>query len=263
MQQEEQNHHSVFARTEINEELRRAKQIQGMLLPSAIPLIEGAQLAFIYEPAFVLSGDFVDFYYRMSACELGFFICDVSGHGIPAAIIAAMTKMSMHLWGDYLKEPAGTLQKISRQLSGKLGDEYLTAIMGYLDLKSGELIVSRAGHPPCYVLRQNAKRIEKILPEGSIIHERIDNNLVEYKTTLERGDLIFLYTDGLTEYLDSQGNSLGDHGLEKALQNVTEKNPEKLCAQIFSDHVGSKIRDSSPLLDDITLFAIRFTGQGG
>lgn len=251
-----------MSEAELRKEIDHARSVQQMLLPAAFPAINEARLAYIYEAAFELSGDFLDFYYKRGTGELGLFICDVSGHGIPAAMLAAMTKMALHLWGEYLSHPEGTLKKIARQLDGKLGDDYLTAGMCYINLKTGRLAYARAGHTPLFIIRKNKGIVEKIASDGGIIHDRLPFSVTEYETKLEPGDTIILYTDGLTEFEDIEGKMMGEEGLQSLLLAYTDHEPRRLCDEILDTKIRNSLIQGARLHDDVTLFAIKYKGNG-
>ena len=242
----------------LDKELAKARMIQQLLLPQSFPIVVGAHLAYRYVPVYDLAGDFLDYFYKRATGELGFVICDVSGHGIPAALISAMLKMSLQMWGEYLDDPQGTLLKMRRLLMGKLGDDFVTASMGYIELETGRLRCVNAGHTPLIRLRHSGET-QHIKPDGCIIHEQVEQRLEVFEGVLDVGDRLVLYTDGLSEAKDSVGSELGDEGLLAALQANGGYPPDEMCERTLRsvvDFVGGR----SNLLDDCTLFVIEYTG---
>ncbi|MDH5719887.1 MAG: PP2C family protein-serine/threonine phosphatase [Spirochaetia bacterium] len=249
---------SVGKNHDIGRELKKAKEIQKLLLPQHIPEINGADIAFQFEPVHELSGDFLDFYYKKSDDQLGFFICDVSGHGVPAALLAAMVKMSLQLWGEHISEPVGTLKKIHRSLNGMMGEHFLTAIMGYICLKTGALLLARAGHPPAMILKPDGD-IQKIEPDGGIIHEQVDPFFEEYKGKLEKDDTLIMFTDGLIEAPSKDGKMLDYDGFEKIIKENRRENVKEMGEKILKEtfnFAGGKEK----INDDLSLFIIKYHG---
>ncbi|MDH5717459.1 MAG: SpoIIE family protein phosphatase [Spirochaetia bacterium] len=243
----------------IERELKKAREIQKLLLPQGMPNIDGAKLAFKYEPAHDLGGDFLDFYYKKSEEQLGFFICDVSGHGVPAALLAVMVKMSLQLWGEHISDPVGTLKKIHRSLHGKMGEHFLTAIIGFLCLKTGALKIARAGHPPVILINKDGE-FSRINSEGTIIHEQIEIFLIEYAGRLHQNETLVLFTDGLTEAVSPDGKMLEEKGLINMLEKHKYKNPDEICNNVLTEtfeFAGGK----NNLKDDLSLFIIKYTKE--
>ncbi len=246
------------AQRDLEKELGKARMIQEMLLPQAFPTIPGAHLAFRYVPVYDIGGDFLDYFYKRATAELGFVICDVSGHGIPAALISAMLKMSLQLWGEYIDDPSGTLEKMRRMLMGKLGDDFVTVGLGYLNLQNGRLRYVNAGHTPMLLLKKSGAT-QFIKPAGRILHERVEQRCDLFETVLEAGDRLALYTDGVSEAVDPNGRMLGDEGAAELLHRHWAPTPEQTCEAAFADLV-SFVGGREHLRDDSTLFLLEYSG---
>lgn len=132
----------------LEDEIQLAAQIQNSLLPAKVPESPHFQLAYAYEPVLQVSGDFLDFYYDAERARLSLFICDVTGHGVAAAMMASMVKMSLGIWDNYVDQPAEMLTAVRESLAGKLEHRFVTAALCTVDLQSGEVTVANAGHPP-------------------------------------------------------------------------------------------------------------------
>lgn len=248
------------AQRDLEKELTKARMIQQLLLPQAIADVQGAELAYRYVPVYDLAGDFLDYYYKRQTGEIGFIVCDVSGHGIPAALISAMLKMSLTMWGEYLHDPEGTLLKVSRLLQGKLGDDFVTVLIGYLQVETGLLRCVNAGHTPLLVVSRG-RETRFIKPEGRIIHELVDHHIELFEGKVEPGDRLVLYTDGFTEAVGPDGQMLGDEGLATWFEEMTELSPEAACDQVLArlaEHSGTE-----GLMDDCTLFVLDYHGSSG
>ena len=182
---------------ELEKQIMIAKKIQLSLLPEDVPKINGANLSFRYQPMMGVGGDFIDFDYK-NGDDLLLFICDVSGHGVPAAFLATMVKMSLQDCYELKLSPAESLKKIHRALQGKLSGHFLSAIYCHINLQDGIMTSANAGHLPILKVGLSGT-YEFINSRGRIICEAFPTNSEEVTTKLEIGDKIILYTDGITE----------------------------------------------------------------
>ena len=124
----------------LEREIETASRIQQALFPKAIPHINHVHIDFKYVPMMAIGGDFVNIYHDKEQNILGFFICDVSGHGVSAALTASMICQSLDiLWPSYIKEPSALLNEIKKTLAGKMGGNFFTACLCSLDLNSGRM----------------------------------------------------------------------------------------------------------------------------
>ena len=246
-------------RRSLKKELRMAQEIQVSLLPLKLPEIPGVKISHLYAPMLEVGGDFYDLHYSSKENYLGFFICDVSGHGVPAAFLASMVKMSLQNWGNYLEFPARNLLHTEQLLAGKMAGNALTACTGYLDLNSGQVRFARAGHPPLIILRKTGE-MEIIRPTGRIIAEAdwLDDEITESVVTMKPGDKVILYTDGVTEEPNSEGEFLEDEGFSSLLRKHSQESPQSICANI---HEGIlRYTGTRNLVDDVTLVVIEYSG---
>jgi len=181
-----------------------------------------------------VGGDFIDIHYREGMDDYGLFICDVSGHGSSSAMIASMVKMSLNSWGKFIQNPAKAFLEIKNLLKGKIGDNFITAFMCSIDLRSGTITSACAGHPPMILIRQCGK-IELVKPSGKILFDLINSDYEEIRHTLSGGDKIVLYTDGVIETRRPGGEMLGE---ERFIQIITDHfrlSAEDLCQKIYDE----------------------------
>ncbi len=231
-------------------DIQLARKIQMALLPANIPDLKKLKIAFKYEPIMGVGGDFIDIHYREGMNELGLFICDVSGHGASSAMIASMVKMSLNSWGKFIKSPARAFAEIKNLLRGKIGDNFITAYMCCIDLKSGVITSACAGHPAMVIIRKNSE-IELVKPSGLILFDLKDSVYEEARSVLNDGDKLVLYTDGVFETINSAGEMIG---VERFIQMLKENyylNAEGLCQKIYNDiftFPGNIIEDDFALL---------------
>jgi serine phosphatase RsbU (regulator of sigma subunit) len=238
-------------------DIQLARRIQLSLLPDQLPRAGSSLLAFKYVPMMGVGGDFLDIIYQSEGRRLlGLFMCDVSGHGVPAALTASMVKMSLGAWRGLIERPADTLSSISSSLAGKLGGNFITACVCLIDLDSGELTFARAGHPPLLVVRADGVS-EFFSPRGRLINDLMKPNYDEVRIQLFDGDKIIIYTDGITEArAGGDGLMLGEEGFAEFACANRSMPPEDLCVSAF-ERVAS-FSGSAQLEDDFTILAFEY-----
>lgn len=237
-------------KSDMESDIQLARKIQMALLPTKLPDVKKLKVAFKYEPIMGVGGDFIDIHYREGMDEYGIFICDVSGHGSSSAMIASMVKMSLHSWGKFIQHPAQAFIEIRKLLRGKIGDNFITAYMCCVDMKTGIITSACAGHPPMILIRKSGK-VEQVKPAGKILFDMIDSEYEEIKTVLTDGDKIVLYTDGVFEARDSSGKMIGEDTFIQMLTENYQLSAEELCGKIYNDIFtpeGNVIDDDFALL---------------
>ena len=199
---------------EIQRELELARNIQLSLLPAAFPESAAFRIAARYVPMQTVAGDFYDVL-SADTTHLGLLIADVSGHGVPAALIASMVKMSAISQRDDAAHPAQLLGGMNRALCGNTQGHYVTAAYVWLDAERRELRYAAAGHPSMLLLRNGA--VTEIAENGLLLAALCDVGYTERSYGLERGDRLLLYTDGMVEARNAAGEMFGEDSLGAAL----------------------------------------------
>lgn len=244
----------------LDRELQVVGSIQRALLPPKLPSIPGFDLAAHYQTSAQAGGDYYDFFPLADGCW-GIFIGDVSGHGAPAAVIMAITHATAHAQPGTHTPPGALLQSLNDQLSqAYIRDEsFVTAFYAVLDPRARTLRYARAGHnPPRLVRGHSVQSLDATgsLPLGVLPGQVYDDALV----SLERGDVLLLYTDGITEAMMPLGGESGGalFGLERLDALLVD------CATCSADECLSRVRkvvaefsNNAPLTDDQTLVALR------
>jgi phosphoserine phosphatase RsbU/P len=217
--------------SEIQRELEVAKRIQLSILPADFPKSANFEVAARYLPMTSVAGDFYDFIVADDT-HAGLLIADVSGHGVPAALIASMVKVAAISEREDAADPAALLAGMNSVLCGNTQNQFVTAAYVYLDSASGSLRYSAAGHPPMLLLR-----------EGNVI-EIIENGLIlaafdfaTYRNAtlpLNPGDRFLLYTDGLIEATNANGDFFGQDALSALLRQTAALPPSRVSDQIIS-----------------------------
>ena len=209
-----------------------------------------------------VGGDFVDILYSETLQKLGLFICDVSGHGIPAAFVASMTKMALHSWESYIDKPAQGLVEIRKPLIKNIGDNFITACICCLDLATGDLTFASAGHSPIAVVRNNGD-IELHQVTGRMIQTLFEPNYLEKTIRLEKNDKLILYTDGITETENRDNIFLGADDDTKFRSWISKyitpmNSPGEICRNIYQGAV--EYNGSDNFNDDFTILVVEYTG---
>lgn len=242
---------------EIAEELEMAKSIQAGLLPHQLPEIINMKSSAIYMPTGKVGGDLYDILITPTQ-KIALLIFDVSGHGVPAAMIAAMAKMLFAHYIEKFESPAQIFAAVNKELCHFVRtDHYLTAFLGILEPITCTLTFARAGHVRPLVYHAVTGEVSTLDTKGSFIGHSAIAELAKYneqKTRLEPGDKVLFYSDGLTEAIDSD---LEMYGASRLLQIVTKSGNLQLDDFIYAIvEDQTSFREETPLRDDFTLLAI-------
>jgi phosphoserine phosphatase RsbU/P len=219
--------------TEVEQELATARQIQASILPRRAPSVTTLQIAARYEPMTAVAGDFYDFL-QTGEDSLSILIADVSGHGVPAALVASMLKMCFAAQRDQARDPARVLSGFNSMLSDVLVGQYVTAACAAIDIRARTVTYAGAGHPPALLLSNNNREVTELAENGLFLgpfrHATYTNLCVPFKS----GDKLLLYTDGIIEANVADGEQFGRERLVQFLQNRSEVEPAHLIAQLFA-----------------------------
>lgn len=182
----------------IDRELSIARQIQSSILPQAMPLVSGVAVAARYRPMTAVAGDFYDFV-EIDDHRLGILVADVSGHGVPAALLASMVKVALASEHARADRPAVLMAGLNGALCGRLAGQFVTAAYLFIDVRAGLLRYAAAGHPPMLRSRRRGLEVGEIEKNGLALGFSEQAEYEELEQPLEAGDRLLLYTDGLTE----------------------------------------------------------------
>ncbi len=245
----------------LDHDLQIARDIQRILLPSRPPPIEGFDLAGINIPARQVSGDYFD-YIKVDDDHLGVVIADVSGKGVPASLIMAICRSVLRAEARLGQSPAEVLRKVNRQLYPDIKEDMFIS-MAYLilDQKNDQLILSRGGHDAPLLYRVATDEVEVLKPPGMAlgidsgdVFDRITGDL---SVPLEPGDCLVLYTDGVTEMLDANGDEFGPERMTQAIRASAKEGAQGVITRLTEDI--RQFAAGHPQNDDITLIVLRKT----
>ena len=231
--------HRIFAREEslfaIQKELEIAEQIQASILPRDVPRRAGIEIAARYLPMSAVAGDFYDFL-TFERNQLGILIADVTGHGVPAALIASMLKVAFAGQSAHASDPAGVLAGLNQALCGKFEDHFVTAAYLYADLDAKIIRYAGAGHPPLLFINRSNGAARRIEQNGLFLGMFPEAGYSSVEMKLQPGDRYVLYTDGLPESKNATGE---EFGLTRCLK-VLDSHP-RLAAAAIADQLLSEI----------------------
>lgn len=217
--------------SDIQKELEIARSIQISILPSDLPTSARFRVAARYVPMTSVAGDFYDFLLANDK-QAGILIADVSGHGVPAALIASMVKVAAAAQIANATRPSELLNAMNGTLFGNTQRQFVTAAYVYLDAEKGILHYSAAAHPPMLQLRNG--EVFRITENGLMLAAF---PFATYKTVscpLLPGDRLLLYTDGILEAANSIGDEFGDERLIAILQTTGDVSPAEAADRIVS-----------------------------
>ncbi|MBA3762078.1 MAG: SpoIIE family protein phosphatase, partial [Chthoniobacterales bacterium] len=207
----------------LDHDLQIAREIQHILLPSEAPAIDGFEISGLNIPASQVSGDYFD-YIKVDEDRLGVAIADVSGKGVPASLIMAICRSVLRSQAPENISPSEVLKKVNRQLYPDIKEDMFIS-MAYLILDHVRATVNlaRAGHDAPLIYRRATQEVTAVKPPGLVlgidsgsVFDRITN---DFAVPLERDDCLILYTDGVTEALDANGDEFGP---ERMMHSVRE-----------------------------------------
>jgi sigma-B regulation protein RsbU (phosphoserine phosphatase) len=216
---------------DIHRELELARRIQLSILPGAFPESADFRVAARYVPMNSVAGDMYDFLVTGDR-QAGLFIADVSGHGVPAALIASMVKMVAISQRGHAAEPARLLAEMNEALCGNTQGQFVTAAYVFLDAVARELRYAAAGHPAMLLLRDGT--VTEIAENGLLLAAAADATYSDKSLALEAGDRLVLYTDGLVEARNEQGELFGEVRLNAALRATAGLMPNAAADRLIA-----------------------------
>lgn len=248
----------------LDEELQIARRIQRSLLPSSVPQIPGLCISDLCEPAMEVGGDYYDFF-MLGPRQLGVLVADVSGKGTSAALYMAELKGLMLALSRTHRSPRALLIELNDLLANHLDNRsFITMTYAVIDLQAGTLTCARAGHTPLLVV--SGTKSDVIVPDGMVLglsipgaSKRFGEILEEYTQTVKTGDVIVLYTDGITEAMNTNGDLFGDAALSTVVSAHRELDSAGIRERILRD-VRAFVGDAEPH-DDMTMVVLKLKAE--
>jgi len=247
-------HRAAIEKERIERELELAAAIQREILPRSLPEVAGVELAAASLPTRQVGGDYYDLF-PLSRGRLGFLVADVSGKGIPAALLVSTVHAAVHLQIDEAKTVVELVERIDRHLRRYAATrKFLTLFFGLIEPSEGRLTYVSAGHNPALLIR-GAGRIETLGSTGVPVGMFPDAAWKEVTVALSAGDLLCVFTDGLTEAVNTREEEFGLDRLSAVVAAGLRKPLPEVADRVFAD-VADFAREM-PQYDDQTLLLVR------
>jgi len=248
-------HYSMEERRRLESELELSQIVQRALMPHRAPSISGVEVAAFSRPAEIIGGDYFDFF-KFKDGTHGLVIADVSGHGVSAGILMSSLQTALQTMAPDTNSPAEILERINRFYIHNIRfTTFVTIFLARYDSSNRTLTYVNSGHNPPAVFRKNGTQIDWLTRTAPAIglSEHYFPKIETVK--LSEGDVLLLYTDGLTEAFNKNMEQFGQEGLVAYIQNtagLTASDMLQVVRQGISVHSGDV-----PLADDLTLVALK------
>ncbi len=247
---------ATVSREKIESELRIAHDIQMSIVPKAFPQRPEFDIYAVLDPAKEVGGDFYDFFF-IDESRICFIIGDVVGKGVPAALFMAMTKTLIKITAKQSGSPAEIMNKVNKEIClDNSSCMFITIFCAVMDIKTGEMIYTNAGHNPPLVVSSGGK--PEFLKGAKAIAIGLDEKTVYAQDNLRLcpGDCICLYTDGATEAFNEKGELFGEERLVQLLTDIPKES-----ARGFVSGALARIKSfagNAEQSDDLTLLGLRY-----
>jgi len=252
---------TTAAKERIESELKVATQIQASMLPRIFPAFPDKKEFNIFatmEPAKEVGGDFYDFF-LINENKLCFLIGDVSGKGVPASLFMVISKTLLKTEALRDHSPDDILFQVNNMLYPDNDNNFFVTIFCViLDIKTGEVQFANAGHNPPLICRDGGDFEFLKVPNDFVLGPMPDTEFELGKLILEPNDVIFLYTDGVTEAMNPESQLFSDKRLIQCLSKMKEKGIQDIIHGVRTE--VATFAQGAPQSDDITLLALKFNG---
>jgi sigma-B regulation protein RsbU (phosphoserine phosphatase) len=250
-------HRQLLEKEQLEQQLETAQVIQNRLMPAAFPAIPGYQIDAYSLPAFQIGGDYYDFM-PLENSQLGFVIADVSGDGIPAALVMSAFRAMLRTIMRREADLPLIAQKLNRQLPDFCGPgDFVTAILGILAPESGTIRLVICGHNPPLRVRTCGEAI-RLSRGGPALGVFADARYEMGEISLETGDMLFLYTDGVIELANPSGDYFGLERLEATVLSACSEPAGQVIQAVLDD--TRQFSGSLLNRDDFTMVILRRSG---
>ena len=253
-------------KSRIDSDLHLASEVQELFLTQKFPEHKGLELDAQYLPSAQVGGDFYDFY-KLSATKFGVCVADVSGKGVPASLLMAICQTNLRHFVQKSAQPSVILKNLNQQLEQSIRqDMFITLFFAIIDTKNKKITYSRAGHEPGLLIRgekdsKDHSGVEELhgggMAVGMVPCEIFEEMIEDHQTSFENGDCLLLYTDGVTEATNDEGEEFGIKKLENFASIHGDLSPKIINRKLISNL--DSFSSTQFERDDITLLTIKKT----
>ncbi|MFH0793322.1 MAG: PP2C family protein-serine/threonine phosphatase, partial [bacterium] len=248
----------------MEQELSLAREFQNLLLPKKCPDLPGLDLAAFNTPALEVGGDYYDFI-TVDENHLGVVIADVSGKGIPGALLMAMVRSTLRAEAVGKLSPKEVLRRVNdRVFKDTKENVFITMTYGVLDLRTHRMRMVRAGHEPTITFRSGDPTPALVVPDGialGLVGGELFDVMEETQVDLSSGDMVVLYTDGVIEAMNERAQEYGRERLLELVQKESELPTTEIIAKVLGDI--EHFTEGIPQHDDITMVVIKARDLAG
>jgi serine phosphatase RsbU (regulator of sigma subunit) len=242
----------------INNELEMAREIQLSILPHETPKFSGLEIAARYLPMTSVAGDYYDFII-VDEKHLGILVADVTGHGLPAALIASMLKAALAAQLPHASDPAQVLAGLNESMCGKFRHHFATAAYAFVNMEKNSIRYAAAGHPPLLLWRMSTGRASEVCENGLPLGLFPEATYSVVEVPVEPGDKAILYTDGIPETRSPSEQEFGTDLLKGFLEANHDLKADMFVDLLLDELAGwSEQTNGQGQHDDLTLLAIDF-----
>jgi phosphoserine phosphatase RsbU/P len=239
----------------IDDELALGRRIQRSFVALVAPDVPGYELASHYEQAYEVGGDFFDLFRLLRRGRpLSIVVADVTGKGVAAALLMAFARPLIHAAVDHATGPADALERTNRVLRERPASLFITALCARLTLSTGQLRLANAGHEPPLLIRRDGSPIKPIEGSGPLLGAFRSLDLPEIVTDIGPGDMVVLYTDGVTDARSTTGGRFEDGRLLEAIEAARGGSAHDVVDSIRS--AVERFQAGMLPADDVTVVAI-------
>ncbi|MEA3377505.1 MAG: SpoIIE family protein phosphatase [Chloroflexota bacterium] len=245
----------LLEKERLEHELEMARELQQSILPHAFPDLPRASCAARSRPARQVGGDFYDVI-RLRGGRVGMVMADVSDKGMPAALYMALARSLIRAEATHHASPRQVLLSTHRLLLEMTeATMFVTVFYGVLDLEQRSLRYARAGHNYPLLIRPSSGECRELAADGIVLGIVRDVSLVEAKVDLEPGDLLVLYTDGITDANSESGEFFGTDRLRETVRAGGALSAQRVCDLVFDD--VDRFQAGAIQYDDMAVLVVR------
>jgi len=247
------DHYSAEQKRRLETELELSHKLQKALLPQHMPEISGLQVAAFSQPAEIVSGDYFDFF-RFRDDSHGFAIADVMGKGLPASMLMASLQASLRILGPENDSPAGVAQRLNALFCHNIHlIKFITLFLGSYNPATRALKYCNAGHNPPLLFRREKQTAQWLQPTGAAIGLAESFTFGVETVALSPGDVLVLYTDGVTEAMNAAREEFGENRLADFTRRKADLHPKDFIKALRL--VLREFADGQAHHDDVTILA--------
>lgn len=255
----------------LDEDLRIAAGIQRTLLPARLPTLDNLEFSWKFVPCELIGGDIFNVF-ALDKDHIGIYMIDVSGHGVPAALVTVSVSQMLQPNSEYVRKTNGSasdsleitppkdiLDILENEYPIERFDMFFSIIYAVIDLHKGTIAYSRGGHPPGIILHLDGS-IDLLEKGGPVIGLGALVPFEEGYMDLHKGDKVIFYTDGITEYEDTSGALYGKDRLHALLKEMSREPIAVILDEVMKSIAGF----GGPAIpqDDVSLLGMEFKGAG-